>query len=79
MFISEPRIIALLIALALLGGWWCWAIIRRLPDDLEQVRCGDDPIHRGVIIAYWVFTMPVALGTLWLAWLSIAGLIRLFT
>ncbi len=78
MHLYSQHILAFLIVLTLLGAWWCGAILRRLPEDMELVRNGDDPVHRGVIIAYWAFTVPVALGTLWAAWKTIAAAIDLF-
>ena len=66
-----------LIALAVLGGWWCGAIIQRMPADLEQVRSGEDRVQSAVIIAYWVLTVPIAIATLWCAWRAVAGVIRL--
>ena len=51
----------LLAFLFVLGFYWCYAVIRRLPDDIEELRQVREGTRRFAIIFVWVLTIPIAI------------------
>ena len=59
MYLGPRNIIqALLFAL---GVYWCYKVIARLHDDLEQLREGESKITKAVIVGFWALTVVIAI------------------
>jgi len=59
MYLGPRNIIqALLFAL---GVYWCYKVIARLRDDLEQLREGESKITKAVIVGFWALTVVIAI------------------
>lgn len=54
------RIFACKVLLVIAGIAWCVAIVRRLRDDIKDVRNPADPESRYVVIGFWAVTVLIA-------------------
>lgn len=60
MFIGPTQLIgALLFAL---GVYWCYVVVKRFPDDLQELREIPDKIRKGTIIFIWFITVIIAIA-----------------
>jgi hypothetical protein len=60
MFITHWHLIlAFLIAF---GFYWCYAVIRRLPDDIQELRQVKEASRRFAIVFVWIATVPIAIA-----------------
>jgi hypothetical protein len=50
----------------ILGVLWCGAILRRLPQDLVDLRRAEHWGDRVVIVVLWAITAAVVIGLIWL-------------
>ena len=72
-----PRILLLVQLLVVVGGiWWCKEIFERLRSDIDDVRHSDERIKKGVIIFYWILTIPVLPLTVFAGWFFIKSIIK---
>ena len=60
MFISPTQLIGVL--LFALGIYWCYVVVRRFPDDLQELREIPDKVRKGVIIFVWFITAIIAIA-----------------
>jgi hypothetical protein len=65
MFISPSGLIG--IALLAAGLYWCYVIIKRLPEDIQEFREADDNYRRIAIVVIWLLTVLITLGVLFFA------------
>lgn len=65
MFIGPTQLIgALLFAL---GVYWCYVVVKRFPDDLQELREIPEKIRKGTIIFIWFITVIIAIATVLLS------------
>jgi hypothetical protein len=60
------------------GFYWVYAVIRRLPDDLEELREVKEGARRFAIIFVWVVTVPIAIAVFCGAYTVLAKIIAAF-
>lgn len=48
------------------GLLWCKEVVERRHDDLDVLRTGDDRMHQGLIVGFWIATALIALGLGWM-------------
>ena len=65
MFISPTQLIGVL--LFALGIYWCYIVVRRFPDDLQELREIPDKVRKGVIIFVWFITAIIAIAVVLLS------------
>ena len=65
MFISPTQLIGAL--LSVLGLYWCYIVLKRFPDDLQELREIPDKVRKGVIIFVWFITAIIAIATVLLS------------
>ena len=61
MFIGPAQLIGAL--LSVLGVYWCYIVLKRFPDDLQELREIPDKARKGVIIFIWFITVIIAIAT----------------
>ncbi len=71
MYLTPPRLImyigthaliwALLVAL---GAYWCYAIIKRFPSDLKELREVEEIPRKAAIIIIWAITAIIAVAVI---------------
>lgn len=61
MFIGPTQLIGAL--LSVLGVYWCYIVLKRFPDDLQELREIPDKARKGVIIFIWFITVIIAIAT----------------
>ena len=61
MFIGPTQIIGVL--LLVLGVYWCYTVVKRFPDDLQELREIPDKVRKGVIVFIWFITVIIAIAT----------------
>jgi len=60
MYIGARGLIwALLVAL---GAYWCYAIIKRFPSDLKELRGVEEIPRKAAIIIIWAITAIIAIA-----------------
>jgi hypothetical protein len=47
-----------------LGVYWCYSVIKRFPEDLQELREPDDNYRIIAIIVIWLLTMLIAIVVL---------------
>lgn len=69
MYITQPRLIMYIGArgliwalLVVLGIFWCYAIIKRLPSDLKELREVEEKPRKAAIIIIWAITAVIAIA-----------------
>ncbi len=50
-----------------LGVYWCYVVLRRFPDDLQELREAPDNTRRGVIVFIWFLTVIIAIAVVLLS------------
>ncbi len=60
MFIGPTQLIGVL--LFALGVYWCYVVVKRFPDDLQELREIPDKIRKGTIIFIWFITIIIAIA-----------------
>ena len=65
MFISPTQLIGAV--LSVLGVYWCYIVLKRFPDDLQELREIPDKARKGVIIFIWFITVIIAIATVLLS------------
>lgn len=65
MFIGPTQLIGVL--LFALGVYWCYVVVKRFPDDLQELREIPDKIRKGTIIFIWFITVIIAIATVLLS------------
>ena len=65
-YIGSPRqlIGALLFAF---GVYWCYVVVKRFPDDLQELREIPDKARKGAIIFIWFITVIIAIAIVFLS------------
>ncbi|MHC4187286.1 MAG: hypothetical protein ACYSRQ_03750 [Planctomycetota bacterium] len=58
MFIGPSSLLG--IALLAAGVYWCYIVIKRIPEDLQEFREIDDNYRKIAIIVIWLLTGLVA-------------------
>ena len=58
------RPICLVLVLIIGGVYWRAVIIKRLPNDIDELRNSDESPRRIAIIVVWILTVPVLVVTL---------------
>ena len=48
-------------ALYILGVWWCYEVIRRFPQDVQEIRQLKQIIRTFAIILVWAITVIIAI------------------
>ncbi|MGD2094198.1 MAG: hypothetical protein PVH77_04230 [Phycisphaerales bacterium] len=48
--------------LSALGIYWCYVVVRRFPDDLQELREIPDKVQKGTIIFVWFITIIIAIA-----------------
>jgi uncharacterized membrane protein SpoIIM required for sporulation len=49
-----------LAALYILGLWWCYEVIRRFPQDVQEIRELKETARKAAIVFVWAITVPIA-------------------
>ena len=60
MFIGPTQLIGVL--LFALGVYWCYVVVKRFPDDLQELREIPDKVRKGTIIFIWFITVIIAIA-----------------
>ena len=60
MFIGPTQLIGAL--LSALGVYWCYVVVKRFPDDLQELREIPDKVRKGTIIFIWFITVIIAIA-----------------
>lgn len=60
MFIGPTQLIGVL--LFALGVYWCYVVVKRFPDDLQELREIPDKVRKGTIIFIWFITIIIAIA-----------------
>ncbi len=60
MFIGPTQLIGVL--LSALGVYWCYIVVKRFPDDLQELREIPDKVRKGTIIFIWFITVIIAIA-----------------
>lgn len=60
MFIGPTQLIGVL--LFVLGACWCYVVVKRFPDDLQELREIPDKVRKGTIIFIWFITIIIAIA-----------------
>jgi hypothetical protein len=47
--------------LYILGLWWCYAVIRRFGQDVQEIREQKEYARTGAIIFIWALTVIIAI------------------
>ncbi len=42
-----------------LAFWWVRDVWERRAQDFEELANSDDPVHKGIIVIYWVATIAI--------------------
>ncbi len=71
MFIGPTQLIGVL--LFALGVYWCYVVVKRFPDDLQELREIPDKVRKGTIIFIWFITVIIAIA---IVLLSLPRIIR---
>jgi hypothetical protein len=50
----------LVVALYALGIYWCYEVIRRLPQDVQEIRQLKETTRRVAIVVMWIMTVVIA-------------------
>jgi len=50
-----------------LGVYWCYVVVKRFPDDLQELREIPDKVRKGTIIFIWFITVIIAIAVVFLA------------
>lgn len=61
-------IIALKVALFVVGVFWCKEILGRWREDVSSLRELKDPVRRGAIVAVWLVTLGIIFLMAWFIW-----------
>ncbi len=61
----------------ILGIVWCWVILGRFRSDLEEFNKTKDFGHKGVIVFYWVLTVPIMIVMAFILWRTVGGILHL--
>jgi len=48
-------------SLYILGAWWCYVVVRRLPQDVQEIRELKQTIRTLAIILVWAITVIIAI------------------
>ncbi len=72
MFIGPTQLIGVL--LFALGVYWCYVVVKRFPDDLQELREIPDKVRKGTIIFIWFITVIIAIA---IVLLSLPRIIRI--
>jgi hypothetical protein len=48
-------------AVYVLGLWWCYEVICRFRDDVQEIRQCDETVRRVVIVGIWAVTVLIAI------------------
>lgn len=69
MYITRPRLIMYISArgliwalLVALGAYWCYAIIKRFPSDLKELREVEEIPRKAAVIIIWAITAIIAVA-----------------
>lgn len=73
MYLGPRNIIQAL--LFTLGVYWCYKVIARLRDDLEELRGAEEKIRKVVIVGVWVVTVVIAILVINFAVGAIGGIV----
>jgi len=65
MFIHPSTLFGIVLIAA--GVYWCYVVIKRLPEDLKEFGEIDDNYRRAAIVIIWFLTALIALGVLFFA------------
>ncbi len=60
MSIGPTQLIGVL--LFVLGVYWCYVVVKRFPDDLQELREIPDKVRKGAIIFIWFITVIIAIA-----------------
>ena len=60
MFIGPTQLIGVL--LFAFGVYWCYIVVKRFPDDLQELREIPDKVRKGTIIFIWFITVIIAIA-----------------
>ncbi len=44
------------------GVYWCYIVVKRFPDDLQELREIPDKVRKGTIIFIWFITVIIAIA-----------------
>ncbi len=70
---------AAIAGLYILGLWWCYAVIRRFPDDLREIFELKETSRTLVIVFIWLITLPLAIGVVGYGFVLIRRLVWFFS
>lgn len=63
----------------LVGGiWWCKEIWGRRHSDISEFKESDDKVKKGVIVFFWLVTVPIAALVANFLWGVISNMIDAF-
>ena len=57
------------------GAWWCYVVIRRIPQDVKEIFQLKQVTRTIAIIFVWIITVPIALALIWYTFVLIHNLI----
>ena len=52
------------VAFLAVGVYWCYVVIKRLPEDIQDLREADDNYRKMAIVVVWILTVLVAIVVL---------------
>lgn len=73
MFVSFRDLIY--VVLFALGVYWCYKVIERWREDLEELREVEETARKAGIIIIWAVTVVIAIAVAWFAFTVIARII----
>lgn len=66
-------------AALLVGGlWWCKEMWGRRHSDISELKESDDNVRKGVIVFFWLLTVPIAALVANFLWALISNMIDAF-
>lgn len=71
MFLLQPLALA---GLYIIGVYWCYVVIRRFRDDIQELRQVEGIAPKVAIIFVWLITAPIAIAVVGFIPVIIGGL-----
>jgi len=62
-------------AVYILGVWWCYEVIGRFRDDVQEIRECNEAVRTLVIVGIWGVTVIIAIPLVIYGWVIIVRLV----
>jgi len=66
-----------LVGLYILGVWWCYEVIGRFREDVQEIRKVKEITRMAVIIFIWIITVIIGIVLIVYSFVIIKGLVSL--